>query len=76
MDEAPVTRTRLFMLVISKFRSVSAFGKKLRWTRQKANRIVRGRSEPTLQEAKAILKVLDMDNPQDAYNLFFGENDE
>lgn len=60
------------MLVISKFRSISAFGKALGWTRQKANNIVRGRSELSFRDAKAILKALDMDNPQDAYNLFFG----
>lgn len=66
-------KTNLYMAVISQFASVAEFGRKLGWTRRKANDIVRGRQNPTLDEAQKIMEILGMNNAQDCYNLFFAK---
>ncbi len=58
-------------LVFSKYHSISSFAREIGWNRQKANRILNGKQEPTLTDIEKMADLLEIKTAESFANIFF-----
>ncbi len=60
-------------IILSKFKTISAFADAIGWKRNKASRIVNNVTKPDVDDMVAIARVIDVKTPEQFTFLFFND---
>lgn len=60
-------------LILSKYKTITAFSEAIGWNRTKASRIVNGIQEPTIQDVKDLTRILEIESLEGFARTFFAQ---